>query len=370
VKNTGFLGRMFLYVVPPLSLIGLLVAAASIAIPAPPGASPAPPDASHAASKKQQKPPKFPLNLFAQADEGDYSNEKNCANCHRTSVDSFQRSPHAVFMKDPHLPLDKQGCQACHGPSKAHVAHRQEEEGLYANVISFTHAKPEEVAAACLRCHGKTITEAHWKRTGHAHAGVSCTDCHQIHWIDRLGRDRNRPGAPYQKADAQSGTIGKTSRAAVFANAPEPKALLKADEPALCGQCHRRELAEFRHNSHHPVPEGRMVCSDCHSVHPNRDDRKQVRTAKQNCITCHADVAGPFVFEHDPVSDLTGNGCMECHRPHGSSNPRILNSFSRGLCTQCHTDKSVSHNPGRGCWDSGCHAAIHGSNHDRLLIRR
>ena len=320
--------------------------------------------------KKTAKPPAFPLNLFAEADEGDYSNEKNCATCHRASVDTFARSPHAAFMKDPHNPLDKQGCQACHGPSKRHVEHRKEEEGRYENVISYNRAKPEQIAAACLRCHADTMTTAHWKRTAHAHAGVSCTSCHQIHWLDRLGKDRQgTPGPPAEKVTVQKG-VNETPGGAVFSNAPEPKALLKSSEATLCGQCHRRELAEFRHNFHHPVPEGRLVCSDCHSVHPNKDGRKLVRTTKQNCITCHQEVAGPFVFEHDPTSDLSGEGCTECHRPHGSPNPNLLTSFSRGLCVRCHTDKSVNHHAGRSCFDSGCHSAVHGSNHSPLLFER
>ena len=49
---------------------------------------------------------------------------------------------------------------------------------------------------------------------------------------------------------------------------------------------------------------------------------------------------------------------------------RLLNTFSRGQCSQCHSDKGNNHFPGRTCWQSGCHEAIHGSNHDRTLFRR
>ncbi len=325
---------------------------------------------SPAALSKPPKPPPFPLSLFAHTAEEDFLNERNCTACHRASVETFARSPHAAFMRDPHNPLDKQGCQACHGPGKRHIAHRKEEEGLYANVMSYTHAKPEEVAAACLRCHSDTMTAAHWSRTAHAHAGVSCTSCHQIHWLDRLEKDRSGTPAPPSEELQVRTDVNELPKSDVFPNAPEPKALLKTNEATLCGKCHRQQLAEFRHNFHHPVPEGRMVCSDCHSIHPNKDGRKQVRTNKQNCITCHADVAGPFVYEHDPVSDLTGDGCLECHRAHGSSNVAMLNSVSRGLCIRCHTDKSVNHHPGRTCWDSGCHSAVHGSNHDSLFLGR
>src|SRR5579871_4306368 len=162
MKYPGLLHSVLLYVVPVSLLTGLLIAAASVATPAPP---------KEAQTKKAPKPPQFPLSLFAEAEEGDYSNDRTCTNCHRTSVDTYNRSPHAIFMKDPKSPVDKQGCQACHGPGPRHVAHRKVEEGLYANVISYTHAKPAEIAAACLRCHADTITESHWKLGEHARAG-------------------------------------------------------------------------------------------------------------------------------------------------------------------------------------------------------
>jgi predicted CXXCH cytochrome family protein len=61
-----------------------------------------------------------------------------------------------------------------------------------------------------------------------------------------------------------------------------------------------------------------MVCSDCHSPHPTKSDAKKADIQKQMCVTCHADVAGPFVYEHDPVTGWSGDGCVECHKPHGS----------------------------------------------------
>ncbi len=367
MKKTSHIRSIFLYVVPAVLFAGLLIAAASVA-------TSAPPKAAIAAPKKQ---PKFPLNLFAEAEEGDFANDKTCTNCHRTSVETFNRSPHASFMQDPSAPVNKHGCQACHGPGPRHVAHRKEKEGLFANVISFTNAKPAEVSAACLRCHGDTITESHWKLTDHARAGVTCTSCHQIHQVDRLGKTEIHHDAQNEKLDGV-GSIEKVNTVPkrdapttlLYENVADPKMMLKGDEPSLCGNCHRRQMAEFRQNFHHPVPEGRMVCSDCHDVHSNRNGRKQVQTSKQSCVSCHAEVAGPFVYEHDPVSSSSGEGCLECHRPHGSSNPKMLNAFSRGLCTQCHSDKSVNHNPGRSCFDSGCHSAVHGSNHDPLLLRR
>ncbi len=357
-----------IYCIPVMLLVGLLVAAV-FGAPAPPGTTDAEQPGRPPKAAKIAKPVKFPLSLFAHADEGDYTGGRNCTNCHKTAQDSFERSPHAIFMKDPHNPVDKTGCEGCHGPSKQHVSHRKEEEGLYQNVISYTHSKPEEIAAACLRCHNDTLTESHWKKTAHAHAGVSCTTCHQIHWADRLGKERIVTTTDARN-DAFTSALAKAEADPIWPNQPEPKALLKTSESTLCGTCHRKIISELRQNFHHPIPEGRLVCSDCHSIHPNKDEHKNIVTAKQACISCHADVAGPFVYEHDPTSYLPGDGCVECHNPHGSPNPALLTSFSRGLCIKCHSDKSVNHNPGRTCWDSGCHSSIHGSIHSALLFQR
>lgn len=320
----------------------------------------------------KKKPPEFPLSLFKQAKPEDYIDEGNCVECHKEAHASATNSPHAKFVNNPSNPLDRRGCQSCHGPGGPHIAHLKDEDDPYKYVISYTRSKPAESAAACLRCHDDTMTAAHWRRTGHARANVTCVACHQLHFPDRLGKDREPPVDPADKEKpkpAPNGS-GKSLRAPFYTAAPDPKAMLKADEATLCGQCHKKEIAEFRNNFHHPLPEGRLVCSDCHDVHPNRNAEKHLRTAKQSCITCHADKAGPFVFEHEPVADQTGDGCLECHRPHGSHNPKLLTTFSRGQCNPCHTDKANNHYPGRTCWQSGCHEAIHGSNHDRTFFRK
>jgi predicted CXXCH cytochrome family protein len=329
-----------------------------------------------AGQDKPQKPtkaPSYPLALFAQAKAEDYIDDKACAECHAAYAESFERSPHALFVRDPKNPVDRQGCQACHGPGKNHVEHLEDPAHIGDFIIPYTKVKPQAVAEACLRCHQDTMKVAQWKRTHHAAADVSCVACHTVHY-----GPGQKPAEENPKVKTGPLAIGNGASLLkpIFPGAPEPKKLLRADEPTLCGQCHQREINEFRHNSHHPVPEGRMVCSDCHDVHPSRNAQKQtgshtrLRTAGDKCVGCHGETAGPFAFEHDPVAGWTGEGCTECHRPHGSHNPRLLEAFSRGLCNRCHTDKANNHNPGHTCWDVGCHVALHGSNTDPNLLRR
>lgn len=288
--------------------------------------------------------------LFARATPDDYMNQEACGECHADIAKQFPASPHAPFVSDGKLPLDKQGCQACHGPGHIHQADEN------AEVISYKSWNVKESSAACLRCHEKTMSPSHWKKTEHAQAGVGCVTCHQVHV--------NSEGT------LGHGAVKKDPRKALFVARKEPKAMLKADEATLCGSCHPSSVAQFRGASHHPIPEGRMVCSDCHNTHPSKNEKVGKDAYKNKCVTCHTDKAGPFIYEHDPVAGFTGNGCEECHRPHGTNNPKMLNSVTRGLCGQCHTDKMANHYPGQTCWSAGCHVASHGSNsHPRFLQR-
>lgn len=340
----------FLFTCPIFSLSGLLALSAM-----------------SAQSPKKTQP--FPLNLFSQAKAEDYVDEAACTGCHETAHANFQLSPHKAYSGDAKLGNGMHGCQSCHGPGTPHIEHLEKEDERYQFVISYARATPMQASAACMRCHNDTMTMAHFRRTGHGRANVGCVSCHAIHQ-DPHGRLSRK--APFDKP-VKGSTFGRSS---VLNIAPPPRKLLKADEPTLCGQCHQPEINEFRHNFHHPVPEGRLVCSDCHEIHPRRAAEKQtaahtrLRPAKEMCVTCHAETAGPFVFEHDPVVGLTGDGCMECHRPHGSQNSKMLSTFSRGACANCHTDKSNNHFPGRSCWQAGCHVAVHGSNSDPLFLRR
>jgi len=306
-------------------------------------------------SAKKTPPPaqtENPLKMFKEAKPEDYIGDQACLECHATEVDNFHRSSHATFSSDPTLPLDRKGCEGCHGPGKTH----KDEEG--GHDIAFTNMKPADTNAVCLRCHQDVMTTTQWHHEAHARGGVSCISCHQIHASET-------PASAAQKDD--HGLLKKQ----IFPAAKMTGKLLKSDEATLCGSCHRSEVAEFRQNSHHPVPEGRLVCSDCHQVHPTTSaGPKNPSAIKAKCVSCHADKAGPFVYEHDPVAGWMGTGCMECHKPHGSHNPQLLNSFSRGLCAQCHTEKLANHFPGRSCWNAGCHVALHGSNSDSHFLAR
>jgi DmsE family decaheme c-type cytochrome len=96
----------------------------------------------------------------------------------------------------------------------------------------------------------------------------------------------------------------------------------------------------------------------------------------QTCARCHGEKAGPFVYEHPSVR---AEGCNTCHFPHGSPYPRLLKRSNLNLmCLDCHTFTPGLRAPGVPAFHDQatqyqactlCHAAIHGSNFDRLFFK-
>ena len=106
----------------------------------------------------------------------------------------------------------------------------------------------------------------------------------------------------------------------------------------LCGSCHLNVWAQFQRPFHHKLPEGDMSCVDCHNPHGSiRPAMLQSFAANEpGCFGCHGDKRGPFTFEHAPVRF---EGCQACHEPHGSANPRMLiRADVRFVCLECHAN--------------------------------
>jgi predicted CXXCH cytochrome family protein len=149
--------------------------------------------------------------------------------------------------------------------------------------------------------------------------------------------------------------------------------------PETCFQCHMDKKAEFRLPNHHPVLEGKMSCTSCHSAHGEEArpwSSTTIQDVNEACFKCHKDQRGPFVFEHEVLRE----GCTTCHSVHGSLNEKMLIVRDSNLCLRCHTQSNFptigKSNHGTGvnprlmqgtCFSGGCHTAVHGSNFDEHL---
>ncbi len=160
------------------------------------------------------------------------------------------------------------------------------------------------------------------------------------------------------------------------------KTLIVRSDPETCFSCHLNIKGKFMLQHHHPVREGIMTCSDCHSMH-GRDVRATGRQlllgSDEKCFKCHKDQKGPWVFVHDAMRD----GCSSCHNPHGSINDKLLVAGQSTTCIRCHWQPGFNSSQARvGAFSHGfiaaigngaecvdCHAAPHGSNISRSLRR-
>ena len=258
-----------------------------------------------------------------------------CLDCHTADSDS---PVHAIF-SSVHGGVNGGGantCITCHGLSEAHDRRGRRNPPD----ISFGPkwlSSTEEQNASCLGCHEQTGGKLLWLGSEHEQENLVCADCHNSH----TQRDP----------------------------AMEPR--LAGDQ---CLECHSRQRAELKLPSRHPIAEGKTACTDCHNPHGSSTEAAlhQV-TLNENCYSCHQELRGPLLWEHEPVTE----DCSLCHRPHGSVHERLLTARGPALCQQCHSAAfhpsvpyggeglpSGSSNPnllGKNCMN--CHSQVHGSNH-------
>lgn len=308
---------------------------------------------SRAGESSENKPPQY--------NAQDYLGTDTCKECHEDQFKAFSHTSHSQLAKISSWKNKVTGCESCHGPGKAHV----EGGGDVTKIVSFKNKSSKETSETCLNCHAGKEEHNNFRRGEHWRNDIGCTDCHSSHSFE-TGKNRANSNVFVARANAEKPGFA-TLRS------------LKSSEPQLCMGCHNETRHQFNLPFHHKVLEGAIKCSDCHNPHGGFE-AKQARLATgadAACIKCHADKQGPFVYEHAP---LKTEGCVACHTPHGSANPRLLTtSRVAQLCLTCH---STSHDVGAiepagpqhnlnaqyaNC--TNCHVKIHGSHSSPVFFR-
>ena len=237
-------------------------------------------------------------------------------------------------------------CTSCHGASETHVNKPASATERPKPDRTFTRTSVTPIAErneACMSCHRRDSARSHWEGSAHQARDVACSSCHQIH----TQHDRVRE---------------------------------KRTQPEVCFACHKEQRAQINRPSRHPIPEGKVVCSDCHNPHGSIGPKLVKRDSiNDTCYACHMEKRGPFVHNHEPVQE----DCMNCHNPHGTVTENLLKARAPFLCHQCHTPhgpnvpqllgqqvvpftnattgkNAINVTMARGCLN--CHTEVHGSN--------
>jgi DmsE family decaheme c-type cytochrome len=285
----------------------------------------------------------------AQSESGDAGNASfaRCIACHEAEFEAHEPNPHDILDNDEWQQRTglAPACTNCHVDAGKHTRM----SGSQGETVEFSE-DPARVDETCIGCHRDT--HPGFAGNPHAAAGLGCSDCHSQH-------------------DPAAGSASLLRRTDTDGVAEE-----FSEVSRICFDCHSDSFTEFSFNERHRLTDGVMECTSCHDPHAPAGGSLLGGFKQQQCMECHSDKGGPFVFEH-AVSRV--EGCTACHSPHGSPNRHLLMHQRVGeLCFTCHASVPQFHSgfspfgPPRFGLDTqctNCHATIHGSNLDPYFLR-
>ncbi len=280
----------------------------------------------------------FQQDLAAEDAEGVSRVSEVCLNCHDGFDKSLANSPHHISkdaLNGPDAPVT---CTDCH---HGDARHYEDDPEQYPMMIPAAAEVPDE-AEICSTCHLTGHQQNMMENNVHARNDVNCSGCHKIHDSEEV-------------------------------------ALLKDKQVDMCMSCHPGVEGQFAQPYRHPVNDDIVLCSECHMT---LDDMQTelAQNGSDACTECHYEFQGPFPFEHQAAVDYSTEegGCVSCHSPHGSAQPRMLKQPYEPphyqLCTQCHSvPPGHNYNTHHGTEWAGmacneCHTDIHGSYFSRSLL--
>jgi DmsE family decaheme c-type cytochrome len=261
-----------------------------------------------------------------------------CLQCHDGYDATLALSPHHLSKDALNGPEARVACTDCHIGDSRHYEEDPE---------TFPMSRPDSANAVgeayiCSTCHQNSHQQTMQEANVHAQNDVNCSGCHKIHGGKEAG-------------------------------------LLKAAQPELCMTCHPGVRGEMAQPFRHPVEDGVMTCTECHMT-LDKTSRELSLNGTNMCVRCHGEFEGPFPYEHQATLDYSTEegGCLNCHAPHGSAQPRMLRQPYEPphfqLCTQCHSvppkhQMNMKHGSmwaGLSC--NECHTDIHGSFTNRNFL--
>lgn len=252
-----------------------------------------------------------PVTYKASAKDMILNGDATCTGCHDEADDNGVAAQSMLALHPSVLAIGKTkhgvradsrapSCVSCHGESLKHVNKPEGVKDRQGPDRAFSKKSKTPVAErneACLSCHQKDAKRHLWAGSAHETNDVACTSCHSVHAQHDKVRD-------------------------------------KRTQPEVCYTCHKEQRAQFNKQSHHPTPEGKVSCSDCHNAHGSAGPKLMKRdSVVETCYTCHMEKRGPFVHNHRPVSD----DCSNCHNAHGTVADSLLKARAPMVCYQCHS---------------------------------
>jgi len=261
---------------------------------------------------------------------------RDCLTCHdpHTSDNKFQLLKPTSGDKKDNL------CLSCHnqgmdvpekgsrhaaldmGCDTCHVTHKSGAELTIDNRFHLTKAVP----ALCLDCHDVKDASLQKAHQNQPFGTANCLTCHDAH----------QSAAPKLMAKFLHPPFAEKSCDTCHAAAKDGKVVLtQATAKDLCVTCHADKAEQIaKAKVQHPGAAG--DCTDCHNPHAGNSPGFVQPDPVSACLTCHSDQAEQGKKPHLHQAAFQ-QGCATCHEPHGGENQHLLRSASvNTLCLECH----------------------------------
>jgi len=218
----------------------------------------------------------------------------------------------------------------------------------------------------CLGCHTQG-TNVPKDGSRHAALDMGCQTCHVTHKTGERGKrefdkhlTKDAPALCLDCHDAKDASLAKAHQGQPFATA----------DCLGCHDPHQSKSPKLMQSFLH-APFEAKACDSCHL--PAKDGKVVLtqKSAKEVCVTCHADKAEQIEKAKVQHPGALGD-CTDCHSPHGGNSPGFPKPGPVGVCLNCHSDqaeqgkKAHVHQPAfvQGC--ATCHEP-HGNDTPKLL---
>lgn len=292
-----------------------------------------------------------------------------CSNCHRQVLPEKALSTHQTVIQG--------NCEACHdahGSNNRFILSKSgnelcldchQERGDIMSNLRFKH-KSVAQGKGCLNCHNPHAST----KADHLLKTEIPSLCNKCHESGKLTFKRTHMNYPVANSNCVSchNPHGSNTRGAVFDVAHEAVtkrkctachqkgASLKTRRPAteLCKECHKKMVDQtFNKSSVHWPLVDNVGCLNCHEPHATKEPKLMKGPVTSVCGECHSDtVELQELSKENPKNEnlcepVKSGNCVACHSPHASDSVLLVRqeSFSSDVCADCHDWKKHSTHP-------------------------
>ncbi len=250
-----------------------------------------------------------------------------CAACHNTRLrKNYEPQTNSYHTKMAEMSV---GCEACHGPMKAHVEWQEKSPLIHSKDPTLSKPNRDQVMETCAACHARRSELTGDLIPGESfydHFSLTLTDETETFYPDGQIHDEN-----YEFTSFMSSRMQHAGVRCADCHDPHSNKLRVAGNP-LCMNCHAGGRSDF--------PTAPVINPEAHSHHGTDSTGNQ-------CVSCHMPVT--TYMQRDPRHD------------HSFSipDPKLTQEFQvPNACNRCHSDKDAA-------WAIAANQKFYGEKPDR-----